>query len=92
MKRIALLFVLVALLVVALPAGADTTIEYWAWHSKTDSDIYCYNFQMTFSMITAYYEYRQIGGKTIYCDGSESTWGDTWCEADVRFGESTPCQ
>jgi hypothetical protein len=92
MKRIALLFVLVALFVAAMPIGADTTTEYWAWHSRTDSDIYCWGPSvMVGPEITNYYEYRQVGGKTVYCDGSESTWGATWCEVDVRPGGGTPC-
>lgn len=91
MKRIALLFVLVTLFVAAMPVGADTTTEYWAWHSRTDSDIYCYGSQIMVPHIHVYYEYRQVGGKTVYCDGSESSWGATWCEVDVRPGDSTPC-
>jgi hypothetical protein len=91
MRRIALLFVLVTLFVAAMPVGADTTTEYWAWHSRTDSDIYCYGSQIMVPHIHVYYEYRQVGEKTVYCDGSESSWGSTWCEVDVRPGDSTPC-
>lgn len=51
--------------------------EYWAWNSKPQfpPGIYC----------------GQVGGKTVYCDLTESRWGDTSCDLDVRLGDATPC-
>jgi hypothetical protein len=88
MKRFILFVFLAVLILAALPAGADQTYSYWAWHSKTDDDIYCFSF---FPNIWYYYTYQQVGGKTIYCDNTESSWGATWCELDVRLEEATPC-
>lgn len=88
MKRLLMLFVLALVFFAVLPVHADQTYSYWGWKSKTDDDIYCF---LVFSQIWAYYDYQQIGGKTIYCDGTESSWGATWCELDVRLEDATPC-
>ncbi len=90
MKR-SLLFSVVAVLLflaVAPAAQADQTFEYWAWQSRSDGSIYCGPW---WPQLPWYYDYVQVGGKTIYCDLTESTWGDTSCDRDIRPGDATPC-
>lgn len=90
MKR-ALLFafaVVVLSLSVAPAAQADQTFEYWAWQSRYDGSIYCGS---QWEPMGACYDYVQVGSRTIYCDLTESSWGDTSCTRDVRPGDVTPC-
>lgn len=93
MKRLLFVLAVVVVCTMVVADDAQATQITWRHHAWVNNpgyppDVYCG--PPVTGVFFVYYHLEVVGERTVWCDGSETTWGDTSCNYFVETLQE-PC-